>query len=56
MKTITLALLLLTVPALAQAPVAPPPTPMTLSSTSFADGGIIPDKYSMLAAAPVSPE
>lgn len=46
------ALLLLTVPALGQG-AAPPP--MTLSSTSFADGGIIPDTYSMLAAAPVSP-
>lgn len=46
------ALLLLTAPALAQAPAV---TPMTLSSTSFADGGVIPDKYSMLATAPVSP-
>jgi hypothetical protein len=52
MKNMLAALLLLTAPAYAQAPAA---TPMTLSSTSFADGGIIPDRYSMLAAAPVSP-
>jgi Raf kinase inhibitor-like YbhB/YbcL family protein len=55
MKAIALTFLLLTAPALAQAPAASPPAPMTLSSTSFADGGVIPDKYSMLAAAPVSP-
>ncbi|MDB5739432.1 MAG: phospholipid-binding protein family [Alphaproteobacteria bacterium] len=54
MKIAAIALLLLAGPALAQTP-APPPTPMTLSSTSFTDGGVIPDKYSMLATAPVSP-
>lgn len=52
MKAIAIALLLVG-PAFAQTPT--PPTPMTLSSTSFPDGGIIPDKYSMLATAPVSP-
>lgn len=50
MKMMFSAFLLLAAPALAQAP-----TPMSLSSTSFADGGVIPDKYSMLATAPVSP-
>ena len=54
MKAIALPFLLLTIPALAQAP-APLPTPMTLSSNSFVDGSVIPDKYSTLAAAPVSP-
>jgi len=41
--------------ALAQAPATPPPTPMGLTSSSFADGGIIPDKYTQAVAAPVSP-
>ena len=44
--------------ALAQAPAAPagpPPTPMSLTSTAFTDGGIIPDKYTQAAANPVSP-
>jgi Raf kinase inhibitor-like YbhB/YbcL family protein len=50
MKIMLAALLLLAAPALAQAP-----APMTLSSTSFADGGIVPDGYSMLVPAPVSP-
>lgn len=40
---------------LAQAPATPPPTPMGLTSSSFADGGIIPDKYTQAVAAPVSP-
>lgn len=40
--------------AIAQPP-AVPPMPLLLSSPSFSDGGIIPDKYSMLAPAPVSP-
>jgi Raf kinase inhibitor-like YbhB/YbcL family protein len=33
-----------------------PPTPMTLTSSSFADGGVIPDKYTQASATPVSPE
>jgi len=41
--------------ALAQAPAGPPPTPMGLTSSSFTDGGIIPDKYTQASAAPVSP-
>ena len=49
--------LLATVPALAQnAPTSPPPPPMGLTSTSFADGGVIPDKYSQASSAPVSPQ
>jgi hypothetical protein len=34
---------------------APPPTPMGLTSSSFTDGGIIPDKYTQAVSAPVSP-
>jgi Raf kinase inhibitor-like YbhB/YbcL family protein len=34
---------------------APPPTPMGLTSSSFTDGGIIPDKYTQAVTAPVSP-
>ena len=49
--------LLAAVPALAQnAPTTPPSPPMGLTSTSFSDGGVIPDKYSQVNAAPVSPE
>jgi Raf kinase inhibitor-like YbhB/YbcL family protein len=33
----------------------PPPTPMGLSSSSFTDGGIIPDKYTQATTAPISP-
>jgi len=40
--------------ALAQAPATPPP-PFTLSSSSFTDGGVIPDKYTQASTAPVSP-
>lgn len=41
--------------ASAQAPAAPP-TPMTLASSAFADGGVIPDKYTQASAStPVSP-
>src|SRR5579863_6356072 len=48
--------LLAAVPALAQnAPTTPPP-PMGLTSTSFTDGGVIPDKYSQVSSAPVSPQ
>ena len=35
---------------------APPPTPMTLTSTSFADGAVIPDKYTQASPSPVSPQ
>src|SRR5579871_53631 len=43
-------------PAWAQpAPAAPPPTPMTLTSSAFADGAVIPDKYTQASTAPVSP-
>ena len=44
-------------PAQAQpAPSAPPPTPMTLTSTAFADGAVIPDKYTQASSTtPVSP-
>jgi Raf kinase inhibitor-like YbhB/YbcL family protein len=41
--------------ALAQTPAAPPPTPMTLTSSAFPDGGIIPDKYTQASTTPVSP-
>ena len=52
-----LAALLCAAPALAQpaAPGAPPPTPMALTSSSFADGGIIPDKFTQASPAAVSP-
>ena len=36
-------------------PAAPPPPPMGLTSSSFADGAIIPDKYTQASPAPVSP-
>ena len=39
----------------AAAPSGPPPTPMGLTSSSFTDGGIIPDKYTQATTAPVSP-
>jgi Raf kinase inhibitor-like YbhB/YbcL family protein len=58
-RTVTFgALLLASVPALAQAPAAPatpPPPPFVLTSTSFQDGGVIPDKYTQATPAPVSP-
>lgn len=42
--------------AQAQTPAAPPPvTPMTLSSSAFADGAVIPDKYTQASTTPVSP-
>jgi Raf kinase inhibitor-like YbhB/YbcL family protein len=40
----------------APAPAGPPPTPMGLTSTSFTDGGIIPDKYTQAVPNPVSPQ
>lgn len=36
-------------------PAGPPPTPMSLTSSSFEDGGIIPDKYTSKNPTPVSP-
>ena len=53
------ALALVSLPASAQqggAPATPPPPPFTLSSTSFQDGGVIPDKYTQASPNPVSPE
>ncbi|HVW74366.1 MAG TPA: YbhB/YbcL family Raf kinase inhibitor-like protein [Rhizomicrobium sp.] len=55
MRNAGLALLLLAGSAWAQAPVPPPANPMVIESPSFADGSVIPDRYSMLAAQPVSP-
>jgi len=40
--------------ALAQ-PASPPPPPMGLTSSSFTDGGIIPDKYTQASPSPISP-
>jgi Raf kinase inhibitor-like YbhB/YbcL family protein len=49
--------LLAAAPVLAQnAPTMPPSPPMGLTSTSFTDGGVIPDKYSQASPSPVSPE
>ena len=47
--------LLAAAPALAQAPANPPPPPFTLTSTSFQDGGVIPDKYTQAVPNPISP-
>jgi Raf kinase inhibitor-like YbhB/YbcL family protein len=52
------ALLLAAAPALAQGPAAPrgnPPPPFTLTSASFQDGGVIPDKFTQASPTPVSP-
>jgi Raf kinase inhibitor-like YbhB/YbcL family protein len=52
------AMLLASAPALAQTPAAPatpPPPPFTLTSTSFQDGGVIPDKYTQAVPNPISP-
>ena len=60
-KVLTLmlgAMLLAATPALAQAPAGArgnPPPPFTLTSTSFQDGGVVPDKYSQAVPNPVSP-
>lgn len=40
---------------LAEAQNAPPPPAMVLTSPSFADGGVIPDKYTQASPSPVSP-
>ena len=37
------------------APAAPPVTPMSMTSSSFTDGGVIPDKYTQNSPSPVSP-
>jgi Raf kinase inhibitor-like YbhB/YbcL family protein len=53
------AVLLSTTGAFAQAPAAPtaPRKPgLTLTTTAFEDGGVIPDKYSQASPAPVSPK
>lgn len=61
LKYALIVLLCSSMAALAQSPLYQPPkpgkgvTPLVLSSPSFQDGGIIPDKYSMAASAPVSP-
>ena len=49
------ALLSFSAAAEAQAPATPPPMPMGLTSTSFADGAVIPDKYTQASPSPVSP-
>ncbi|HWA69759.1 MAG TPA: YbhB/YbcL family Raf kinase inhibitor-like protein [Rhizomicrobium sp.] len=54
-RCLLLGVCLLAAPALAQAPAAPSPTPMGLTSPDFADGAIIPDKFTQAVAAPVSP-
>lgn len=56
MRGIILCAALLAVPGIALAQ-TPPPTPMVLTSSSFTDGGVIPDKYTQAApgGAPVSP-
>ena len=52
----TLALALIAaLPAAAQTPAAPPaPRPLTLTSTAFADGTVIPNRYTQ-AGVQVSP-
>jgi Raf kinase inhibitor-like YbhB/YbcL family protein len=61
-KLAVMAVLMTTVGAVAQTPAAPPPamtTPgLTLTTTAFDDGGIIPNKYTQAATngAPVSPK
>jgi Raf kinase inhibitor-like YbhB/YbcL family protein len=46
-------LLILSAPAMAQAPSRSPP--LTLTTSSFTDGGVIPDKYTQASRSPVSP-
>ena len=41
--------------ALGQAAAPPAAPPMTLTSSAFVEGGVIPDKYTQAVAAPVSP-
>jgi Raf kinase inhibitor-like YbhB/YbcL family protein len=54
-KSLLLGVALFAAPALAQAPAAPRPAPMGLTSPSFQDGAIIPDKFTQAVASPVSP-
>ena len=63
-NTLKLAILVLSLStgaALAQSPMVQPPAPGTrpaplvLTSSSFQDGGVIPDKYSGASSSPVSP-
>jgi Raf kinase inhibitor-like YbhB/YbcL family protein len=43
--------------ALAQAQnAAPSPAPLILTSSSFTDGGVIPDKYTQVSSSPISPQ
>ena len=60
-KLVVIAVLMTTIGAVAQTPAAPPPMTkpgMTLTTTAFDDGGIIPNKYTQAAenGAPVSPK
>jgi hypothetical protein len=61
LKLAIFALSLSTTAALAQSPMvqAPAPgtrpAPLVLTSSSFEDGGVIPDKYSGASSSPVSP-
>jgi phosphatidylethanolamine-binding protein (PEBP) family uncharacterized protein len=59
-KLILIAALMSAISAVAQTPAAPPPMAkpgLTLTTTAFEDGGIIPNKYTQAAenGAPVSP-
>src|SRR5664280_1585300 len=57
--TSTILIACLAGPAFAQQPAAPPKAPprpaLTLSTTAFEDGGIIPNKYTGMDAHPGSP-
>ena len=60
-KLVVIAVLMTTMGAVAQTPAAPPPMAkpgLTLTTTAFDDGGIIPNKYTQAAenGAPVSPK
>ena len=51
-KLVVIAVLMTTIGAVAQTPAAPPPMTkpgMTLTTTAFDDGGIIPNKYTQAA-------
>ena len=48
-------MILLSTAAMAQPP-GGAPAPFTLQSSSFTDGGVIPDKYTQASPSPVSPE
>jgi Raf kinase inhibitor-like YbhB/YbcL family protein len=59
-KLAVIAVLMSTIGAAAQTPAAPAPTPtkprLTLTTTAFEDGGVIPDMYTQAATGtPVSP-